>query len=88
MLCPTTVGTRAKKKNQGSSCDETEKTETPIKREIAKRVQAAKKNSQRVYSKTPKLFLIFFPKIKTKAIATEHKTANTFPTVPVSTRDL
>ena len=87
MLCPIIVGTRAKKKNQGSSFDETEKTETPANKEITKSVQAAKKNNQRVYSKTPKLFLMFFPTIKTKAIATEHKTAKTFPSVPVSPKD-
>ena len=87
MLCPTIVGTRAKKKNQGISCNEIEKTETPTNKEIVKTVQAAKKNNQRVYSKTPKLFLISFPTIKTKAIAIEHKTANMFPRVPVSLKD-
>ena len=41
-MCPTIVGTRAKKKNQGSSCDEIEKTTTPTNKKIVKTGKADK----------------------------------------------
>ena len=88
MLCPTIVGTSAKKINQGSSCDEKEKTETPTIKEITHNVHAAKKNSHRVYSNKPTLALISLPTTNTNEIATEHKIANMFPSIPVSLNEL
>ena len=87
-MCPTTVGTKAKNKNQGNSSAEKEKTETPTEKERIKRVPAAKRNSQRVYSKTGVLFLTSFPIIKTRAMATEQRTAKIFPTELVSLKEL
>ena len=62
--------------------------ETPRNREIKKRVVAAKKNSQRVYSNTGVSFRPSFPTIKTRAIATEQKTAKMLPRELVSLKEL
>ena len=82
------MGTRAKNKNQQNSFNVKEKTETSNNKEIKKRVVAAKKNSQRVYSNTGVSFRTSFPRIKTRAIATEQKTAKIFPKELVSLKEL